>query len=220
MPTNLVIAALVFVLAHRLISGAPAMRAWMVRRLGERPFQAAFSLLSLALTAWLVWSYLAALPPRLVAPPLLLQGIVQGVSLFACYLIMAGLTTKNPTIAGLADAARQADAVHGVIRLTRHPFLVGIVIVAGAHLLVRHALADWVFFGSLAVVALTGMPSIDAKRARVLGPDWDAFRRATSVVPGLAILAGQQTLRWRDIGVMRPALGLLLFALASLVHPH
>ena len=66
MPTNLALAALLFVLVHRLISGS-RLRAYLVRRTSERVFQAAFSLLSLALTVWLVWAYLAAVPAR---PPL------------------------------------------------------------------------------------------------------------------------------------------------------
>ena len=137
-----------------------------------------------------------------------------------CYLVVAGLTTGNPTIAGLGGALRDPNAVHGVIRLTRHPFLVGVVIISCAHLLVLHRLSDWLVFGTLGFVALTGMHSIDRKRAAAFGADWDAFQRATSIVPAAAVLSGRQTLRWSDIGGLRPTLGALLFALAFFLHPH
>lgn len=217
MPTNLALAAVVFVLAHRVISGSP-LRARIVRRTGERGFQAGFSVLSLVLTTWLVWAYLDAGPAQRPDTSATLRALVLVVSLLSCYLIMAGLTTRNPTIAGLGEAARRDDAIHGVIRLTRHPFLVGVALLAGVHLLVLHAASDWIFFGTLMVVALSGIPSIDAKRAKVLGEDWQVFRQATSILPGVAALAGRQRLQWSDIGMLRPTLGVLLFALGGLLH--
>ena len=68
MPINLALAALVFVLAHRLISGS-RVRTHIVRRSGEKAFQAAFSALSLALTGWLAWAYIAAAPDRVAIGP-------------------------------------------------------------------------------------------------------------------------------------------------------
>jgi uncharacterized membrane protein len=218
MPTNLVLAAATFILAHRLIAGS-RLRTIIVDRIGERAFQAAFSILSVVMTTWLVWAYLAVAPTAREAPSPIAKAVVIGASALACYLIVAGLTTRNPTIVGLARVAQRADAVHGVIRLTRHPFLIGIVLLSVSHLLVSHAPVDWLFFGTLAFVALIGMRSIDAKRARLLGADWEPFRRATSVVPAAAILAGRQIFRISEIGLLRPVLGVLLFALGSLLHP-
>ncbi len=217
MLANLVLACVSFLLAHRLVSGL-RVRDALVRRLGERRFLKAFSALSVSLTAWLVTAYASVAPEQVdavhrwvVAPSWVFIAI-------ACYLIMAGLTTRNPTIAGLGESVRAPAPVQGVIRLTRHPFLVGVVVLCAAHLLLRPTLPDLMFFGTLGLVALVGMPSIDAKRRRAFGPAWTAFEQATSVVPGVAVLAGRQSIRLRDIGFLRPALGVLLLATLVALH--
>lgn len=216
MPTNLIFAALVFVLAHRLISGS-ALRGSVVARLGERGFQIGFSLLSVALTAWLVAAYLATPLPPISTPPAIRAGMLL-LSAIGCYFIVAGLTTKNPTIAGMGGQVERPNAVHGVIKITRHPFLFGVALICASHLAVRASLPDALFFGTLAFIALTGMHSIDRKRARSYGVSWQVFREATSVMPGLALFQRRQVLQWRDIGIVRPMLSICLFALALALH--
>lgn len=217
MLANLALACVAFLAAHRLVSGS-RVRDVLVWRLGERPFLKAFSALSVALTAWLVAAYTSVAPDQanavhrwVVAPSWVLIAL-------ACYLIMAGLTTRNPTIAGLGEAVRAPAPVQGVIRLTRHPFLVGVVMLCTAHLLLRPTLPDLMFFSTLGLAALAGMPSIDAKRRRAFGQAWTAFEQGTSVVPGAAVLAGRQSIRLRDIGFLRPVLGILLLAILAALH--
>ena len=214
---NLTIAAVTFTLAHRAIAGS-SLRGAIVLRISERGFKAAFSVLSVILTTWLTWAYIAARPLEPIARTSPQTPIAHVLALVACYLIIAGLTTRNPTITGLGETVRRTDAVHGIIRLTRHPFLIGVAMLSGAHLLVLRTIADWLFFGTLALVALMGIPSIDDKRRRTLGQDWEAFFRDTSVLPGAAILKGRQRLNLHDIGLLRPTLGVILFALAKLLH--
>ncbi len=57
--TELALAAAVFVASHVLVSGTP-LRDRLVRIIGERPFQAVFSALSLLLFWWLVVAYQGA----------------------------------------------------------------------------------------------------------------------------------------------------------------
>lgn len=217
MPTNLTLAAVGFVLIHRLIAGS-SLRSRIVRRIGERSFQIAFSILSVVMTAWLVTSYLMVAPATIDPQAYGTAIIVKLAGAISLYLIVAGLTTRNPTIVGMAETARRHDAVHGVIRLTRHPFMVGVALLSITHLLVSHTVADWLFFGTLAFVAFSGIQSIDAKRARTLGADWDSFRQATSAVPGIAVLDGRQPLRLREIGLIRPIVAALLFAVSEVMH--
>jgi len=217
MPVDLICAALAFVLAHRLISGS-GLRDRIVRNSGERMFQMGFAALSVCLTTWLTWAYLAC-ATRASTQTSGARIVTLLLAALGCYFIVAGLTTRNPTIAGMGAATRERNVIHGVIRLTRHPFLIGILFLSGAHLIVMHRLADWLFFGSLSLVALTGMWSIDRKRARAFGTDWQNFRSATSVLPFAAMIAGKQRLRWFDIGWLRPALAIVIFAIGLFLHP-
>jgi len=75
------------------------------------------------------------------------------------------------------------------------------------------------FFGSLAALALGGTVLIDHKKQLALGSNWPRLRDLTSNVPFAALLAGRTRLRWREIGILRIAAGLLLYAVLYLAHP-
>ena len=64
-----------------------------------------------------------------------------------------------------------------------------------------------------AVAALPGIPSIDAKRRRLQGASWEGFAAKTSIMPFGAILAGRNSLNWREIGLWRPAIAPAAYAL-------
>jgi uncharacterized membrane protein len=97
----------------------------------------------------------------------------------AFLLAVTGLTTSNPTIVG--EEGRVARPPEGVVRVTRHPFLIGVGLWAVVHLIANGDLASFIFFGSLAVTALAGTVSIDSKRRRALGPAWLSFAAQTSI---------------------------------------
>ena len=52
------------------------------------------------------------------------------------------------------------------MRVTRHPFLIGVGLWAVLHLVANGDVASFIFFGAFAVTALAGTVSIDAKRRR------------------------------------------------------
>jgi uncharacterized membrane protein len=87
-------------------------------------------------------------------------------------------------------------------------------------MLVIPSVAAWGFFGTLLVLALTGTLSIDAKRHRAFGDDWNAFATATSNVPFQAIVTGRQRLKLGEIGWWRPVAAVTLYALLILAHPY
>jgi uncharacterized membrane protein len=219
---HLGVAGAVFVLIHRLISGGP-LRAPLVRHLGERAFSGGFGLLSLLATVWLGLAYAAAHEPGAGRTPwagspgvTLLVAVLQ---LGAMLLIVPGVLGPTPTMAGLGARLREADAVRGMLRISRHPFLWGVTIFCGAHLIVTADPPSLVLFGVLAFVALTGTLSIDAKRRRAFHEAWPPFAARTSNVPFAAIIAGRQRLCWREIGVWRVAAGVAAWGLLTLAHP-
>jgi uncharacterized membrane protein len=218
---NLLAASAVFVALHRVISGT-SIRAHIVARLSERVFLRVFALASALSLAWLAFAYAVAQPEAsnqrlFIVGPLhrLMQFPVQ---LAAMLLVVFGLTTRSPTIAGQGQSLDRPDIVQGVLRVTRHPFLWGVALLAGGHMSVAADVASWVFFGTLALVALAGTISIDAKRERMSGAAWTEYAARTSNVPFVAILRGHQPFRSDEIGWWRFLLGIGLYLAAIAIH--
>lgn len=220
---NLIAAAVVFVLIHRLISGGPG-RPLLVRLIGEKPYRAAFALLSLGTFAWLVTAYALVHPLGAGRPAWssmaevrIALGLLQ---LLAVTLILTGLMAPNPTIAGMGDRVGDRDIVRGMLRITRHPFLWGLALFSIGHLAVRRDPASWVMFGTIAFVAIVGTFSIDAKRRAAHGEAWQAFESQTSSLPFAAILSGRQRLDLAEIGPARLIASFVAWGALVWAHPY
>lgn len=220
---NLAGAAAFFLAIHLLVSGT-RVRDVLTARIGENAYMGLFSLASVAGIVWLSSAYGPA--ARSAANPVWwgvtpaarhIQILLQ---LAAVILVTGGLLTRNPTSVRQEGALERPDVVQGFLRVTRHPFLWGVALWAAGHLLVNGDGASLVLFGSILVLALAGTASIDAKRRRKLGQAWDGFAGATSNIPFAAVLAGRQKLDLREIGLVRPGLGLLLWAALLMGHGH
>jgi uncharacterized membrane protein len=210
--------ATIWILIHRLISGGP-LRSWLAACIGERPYRMSFALLSIVCLAGLANAYANVKPIGVATAPWLV-GVVALIQLFASALIITGLSTRNPTTAGMGEAVDEPDIVHGMVRVTRHPFLWGILLWSASHLLVRHDPAALLFFGSIGVVAAMGMWSIDRKRRLALGAAWLDFSRKTSLVPFLAIATGGQPFIFSEIGLWRMVAAFTLWFAMLWLHPH
>ena len=220
--TPLALGALAFLILHRIIS-AGRIRPWLVAALGEKAFSFLFSIASALCLTWLwiafgearngVWGESQYSVPNIL---ILLQMPLQ---LIAIVLIVAGLTTRNPTTSGMSESISDRDVVRGFVRITRHPFLWGISLFSVGHMAVNPTPASWGFFGTLAFLAVTGTFSIDAKRQRALGDDWKWFASATSNLPFLAIARGRQRLCVAELGLWRVSIAMACFALLAWFHP-
>jgi uncharacterized membrane protein len=93
----------------------------------------------------------------------------------------------------------------------------GIMLWALAHILARGEVAALVFFGGFFILAALGTLLMD-RRKRV-DPDFARFAALTSNVPFVAIAQGRNRLAWREIGALRPVIGLVLFAGLLYAHP-
>lgn len=206
---QLALAAIFFVGLHFLVSGS-RLRDILVFILGEPAFRAEFSLLSLFGLWWLVRAYRAAPYLETWGQPGWFKPIAAFFMLFAFLLMVAGLTTRNPVAAGGQFQDRDEPA-YGILRITRHPFLWGIALWALLHLIANGDAAALVLFGSLLLLTLGGAHSLDAKRLRLHGENWEKFLRATSSVPFLAIAQRRNVLRLDEIGGWRLALTLVLY---------
>src|SRR4029077_10923183 len=111
------------------------------------------------------------------------------------------------------------DPAPGILRVTRHPVMWAIGLWALSHLIANGDLRSLLFFGAIAALALGGTVLIDRKKQLALGSNWPRLAEVTSNLPFAALLAGRTRLRWRDVGLLRVAAGLLLYAVLYLAHP-
>jgi uncharacterized membrane protein len=219
--TGLVAAAIVFIAIHLFISGT-RLRDAIVAGIGQGPYMGLFSLASLASLVWMGFAYGAAHhgpdPVWWSATPTT-KWIQLGITFLAFLLIVPGLLTPNPTSVRQEATLERPDAVKGVLRITRHPFLAGVALWAAGHMLVNGDLASLILFGALFVLAVFGPGSIDAKRKRALGPAWDGFAAQTSAAPFAAIAQGRQSLKIGEIGWWRLAIAVAVWAVLLVAHP-
>jgi uncharacterized membrane protein len=215
---NLVAAAAFFLLIHVLISGS-RVRGLLIARLGEPAYRGLFSVLSVAGLAWLVMAYARAPFQFLWVPPEWLRLLALPLVFVAFLIGVPGILTPNPTAAAFEARLQRADAVQGIIRVTRHPFLWGATLWAAAHVLANGDLGALVLFGSLLLLTVHGTFSIDRKRRGAYGESWRAFAAATSNVPFAAILAGRNHFALREIGLWRLAAALTAFLAVLFLHP-
>ncbi len=220
--SNLVAAAAAFLLLHLAISGT-RVRDAITARIGENAYMGLFSLASVAGLAWLIIAFGQARAEPWNAA---YWGVTPGarhiqmtLQVLAMLLIVPGLTTPNPTSVRQEGVIDEPDAVKGMLRITRHPFLWGVALWALGHLLVNGERASLVLFGSMLALAIFGTVSIDAKRKRKLGAAWDGFAAQTSNIPFAAIVRGRQSLRLGEIGWWRIVLALVIYVALVFGHP-
>ena len=208
---TLVAATLVFVATH-FVTSTP-LRPLMVNAIGEWPYRGAYSLVALVTLVWMGWAFANA--PR---EPLWvgIREIPYLVMPLAFVLIACGYG-RNPTMVGADRLLKSEDPARGIIRITRHPIMWGIMLWAASHILARGDLRSLIFFGGLLLVAALGTILMDARKRR--NPDFARFAAVSSNVPFAAVAQGRNRIVWREIGWIRPAAGLALFFVVLLVHP-
>ncbi len=174
------LAALVAFLLSHAIPVRPAVRGWLMEVLGKKGYFASYSLLSLAVLAWLIVAaanapYVEVIPSFQVLRwvPLLIMPIV-------CWLALAGLAIENPfSFGGVGRRPFDPDQP-GILRTTRHPILAALMLWALAHLLANGSLSHVILFGLFAGFAALGMALIDRRKARDMGAEWVRLSRHTA----------------------------------------
>ncbi|GGK51262.1 NnrU family protein [Salinarimonas ramus] len=190
-------ALVVFLLAHSLPARL-GLKDHLVARAGLRGYLVGYSLVSLALLAWLIDAARRApyLPLWDPAPwqawvPLLAMPV-------AFVLLVAGLTQPNP----LSISLRAGEKPGSIVALTRHPVLWGFLFWAVSHIPANGDVVSLVLFGGMAAFAVAGIPIVDRRARRRLGEArWHtlAARGAPRAAPGglaVAALAGTALYVW------------------------
>jgi uncharacterized membrane protein len=204
---------------HLLVSGT-RLRGALTRLMGEGVYMGLFSLASVGGLTWLGFAYAAARGEGEVwwAATDTTKLVQLGLTLLAFLLIVPGLTTPNPTSVKQEGALSKPNAVQGMLRITRHPFLWGVAIWAAGHILVNGDAPSLLLFGGMLVLAVAGTFSIDHKRMAALGSVYEGFKAQTANLPFAAILAGRQKLSLAEIGWWRLLLAVVIWAAVVSVH--
>ena len=196
------------------MSGTP-LRAKLVGAMGEWPYRGLYSLVALATLAWMIWAYGAA-PREPLWPGLRLLPLA---AMPLAFLLIACGYARNPTAIGGEKLLAAQEPARGVIRITRHPIMWGVMLWAAAHTLARGDAASLIFFGGFLALAALGTVSMDRRKRKAHGAQWERLAAVTSHIPFVAVAQGRNRIAWGEIGWRGPLLGLGLFALFLALHP-
>lgn len=191
---NLALATAAFVGTHLLMSHA--MRKTLVRKLGERGFLGLYSAVAALTLGWMIWA-------RLQAPAEPLWWIASEeiwdlatVVMLLPSILLVGSLQGNPALVDPTGERKTPDRPHGVLAITRHPMMWAFMLWALVHIALWGSAANVIVSGGIFILALAGSLAQDAKKRRLLGPDWIEWQRKTAYVPLAGQLSGH--IGWRD----------------------
>ena len=200
-----------FAIAH---SGLAALRSWGEAKIGARLYRILFALVSIPFATVLIIYFINHRYDGLQLWQV--QGI-PGIKILVWILSAISFIFLYPATFNLLEiAAVQKPQVHlyetGIIRISRHPQMVGQVIWCIAHTL-------WIgttftLITSLGLIAhhLFAVWHGDRRLQIRYGDSFTKVKERTSIVPFLAVIEGKQTLKWQEF--LRPAyVGVLAFVL-------
>lgn len=205
-PSHFIMLGLLFSfgLAH---SGLAALRFWAEKKIGPRLYRILFALVSLTLALGMIIYFFNHRYDGIQLWQL--QGL-PGMPTLVWLLSAISFIFLYPATFNLLEiAAIQTPQVHlyetGIIRITRHPQMVGQVIWCLAHTLWMGT--SFTLATSIGLVAyhLFGVWHGDRRLAQRYGKSFETLKFNTSVLPFAAILQGRQTLKWREF--FTPAYG-------------
>ncbi len=212
-PSHFVILGLLFgfAIAH---SGLASLRLWAEKHIGPRAYRILFALVSLPMAVLLIIYFFNH---RYEGLQLWQVQDVPGVQSLVWVLSAISFVFLYPATFNLLEiAAIQKPQVHlyetGIIRITRHPQMVGQVIWCIAHTLWLGTTFTLVTSAGLVLHHLFGVWHGDRRLSSRYGEAFVSVKDRTSIIPFLAILQGRQTLKWQEF--IRPAyLGVAVFIL-------
>ncbi len=202
---------LAFVFAH---SGGAALRPWAEKHISPRLYRILFAVTSLPLAIILVIYFFNHRYDGLQLWQV--QG-VPGVQVLVWVLSAISFLFLYPATFNLLEiAAIQKPQVHlyetGIIRITRHPQMVGQVIWCIAHTLWIGTTFTLITSIGLVLHHVFGVWHGDRRLSYRYGEAFSEVKQRTSIIPFMAILDGRQSIKWQEF--VRPAyLGVTVFVL-------
>jgi uncharacterized membrane protein len=207
-------------LASHLIISSSAVRARLIGAVGEQPYRGIYSLVAAATLGPLIyefarnkhagpllWYLRADAPIRWLAWLLMLTALI---------LLIGSFITPNPGAMGAPGSRNQP---RGLLKITRHPGLMGFILFGIAHMLVNGWAGDVIFFGMFPALGILGGMHQDRRKIREVGDSYREFLAKTSFVPFAALLSAR--VRWSSDDMPWAAIGagVVLTAAILALHP-
>ena len=212
-PSHWIILGLLFGFAI-VHSGLAALRNWGESKIGARAYRVLFALASLPYATVLITYFFVH---RYDGAQLWMVQGVPGVKSTVWVLSFISFLFLYPATFNLLEVAAVAKPqVHlfetGIIRICRHPQMVGQVIWCIAHTLWLGTSFTLVTSLGLILHHVFGVWHGDRRLSARYGESFETLKSRTSIIPFLAIAQGRQTLEWREF--FSPAyLGVTAFVL-------
>ncbi|MBW4627674.1 MAG: hypothetical protein KME49_19755 [Brasilonema octagenarum HA4186-MV1] len=200
-----------FAIVH---SGGAALRPWAEKHIGCRLYRIIFAFSSLPLAVILIIYFFNH---RYDGLQLWYVQNLPGVQPFVWVLSAISFLFLYPATFNLLEiAAIQKPQVHlfetGIIRITRHPQMVGQIIWCVAHTLWLGTSFTLVTSIGLVLHHLFGVWHGDRRLSDRYGEAYAQVKQRTSIMPFAAILEGRQSILWQEF--LRPSyLGVAIFVL-------
>ncbi|MBM3591872.1 MAG: NnrU family protein [Alphaproteobacteria bacterium] len=210
----LLMAAVFWIATHNGFAGTD-IRTRLAGKIGENGFRIVYAIISVIAIMMLARAWEGAVAMPVWTAPAWLRLILALIMLPAFLFFIAGFL-RNPTAVGGEAVAGQQ--IRGIQRITRHPMLWSFALWALVHVIGNGDVASLIFFGTFAISAFLGMPSIDRKLAARSPGAAAKLRTETSILPFGAIMAGRNRLVLAEIGWLAPLLAVIGWA--AMLHFH
>jgi uncharacterized membrane protein len=208
--TEFLVAFLAFFATHAF-PVRPPLKPLLVARLGSRGFTIAYSLLSLAVLAWLLSAAHRA-PVLQLWPWAAWQNLVPiAMMLPVCLILTLSVGRPNPFSFGGANNGMYNPTRPGIIRVFRHPMLAALMLWSVAHILPNGDLAHVILFSVFAAFAWLGRKLITRRKKRRMMAAYRRLSETTASNPPRPMSWGRASLRLAG--------GIILYAGLLCAHP-
>lgn len=216
---QLILAVAFFVGIHVFVSATP-LRQTITARIGDKVYVILFGLSAFAGLVWMVWAYRHAPYHELWGQVYHFRIIALVGMLFALFFAVLALISPAPAAMRRRNAVSDFESARGVFRITRYPLLIGVALWAFVHLLFNGDLASTIFFGGFLLLAVGEIRGIESRQREMHLEAWPRFVAETSIVPLLAVMQGRNRVSFREIGIWRMLVIVLIYAGLLHGHPH
>jgi len=176
----LLAANIAFVGSHLAMSHA--LRAPMVKALGDKGFQGAYTLISFATLGWVYFAFIAA-PGADLGGSGEAGWVLATVLTWPAMVLLAGSFLGNPALpTPMAEEQARAEP-KGVFLVTRHPMMWAIGLWAASHIVLMWSTRTLITAFAMGFLALVGSRFQDAKKREQMGAAWGQWSAKTSYWP-------------------------------------